>query len=638
MTFSLVGFIKGLLVQHEADRSKQLSLEVDTAATTSTKTILKSAQTANQTLTLPDATDTLMGKNTVDIVTNKSIDADGTGNVITNIDDGNIKALAAIDASKLADGSVSNAELQFINSLTSNAQTQLTNNATAISDHLSDATDAHDASAISNIPSGNLAATDLQAAVNELQSDVDSRATATGLSDHISDPTGAHTASAITNVPSGNLVATDVQAALNEIQTQVDGIVAGGEVNTASNVGIGAGLSFKQKVGVDLQFRTIKAGTNITITNNTDDITIDAAGSSGANVTLSNLTSPTDINQDLLFDNGAAHTLGFESAGTNPGRSLTIQAGTAAGTDISGGALTLSTGTSTGSAGSNGIHFYMPASGQASGVAGRSALLHTSLTSTTTTNNILIKAPSGGGTDVTLINGTTSFDITPTAISSASAAPKIKLITGQNSGAGDSGELRLESGPKTVAGNTGHLYVKSGNATNGNSGSYFLETGSVTSGTARSSGSIQLLSGSGSGTNTSSGNISVTTGNATGTGTRGTLTLDARNVTIQSPIIFTPQTVGITATENQLVSSTTIVQVTTVGISTINGIAAGTEGQLIIIQNVNANNLSFTNLSGSASAADQILTQTGATITSSGISMHQLVYLGSKWQYLSGTL
>ena len=308
MAFSLVGLIKGLLVQHEADRSKQLSLEIDAAATTATKTTLTSAQTANRTVTLPDATDTLVGKTTTDTLTNKTIDADGTGNVISNIDDGNIKALAAIDASKLADGSVSNAELQFINSLTSNAQTQLTNNATAISDHLSDATDAHDASAISNVPSGNLAATDLQAAVNELQSDVDSRATATGLSDHISDPTGAHTASAITNVPSGNLVATDVQAALNEIQTQVDGIVAGGDVNTASNVGTGAGESFKQKVGVDLQFRTIKAGSNITVTNNANDITIDGSAS-GANTTLSNLGT-TAINQNLIPTSNGSASLG----------------------------------------------------------------------------------------------------------------------------------------------------------------------------------------------------------------------------------------------------------------------------------------------------------------------------------------
>ena len=133
-----------------------------------------------------------------------------------------INAAAAIDATKLVDGTVSNTELQYINSLTSNAQTQLTTNATAISDHLADAADAHDASAISNVAAGNLAATDVQAALNELQTDVDTRATATSVSDHLGDAGDAHDASAISSVASGNLAATDVQAALNELQTDID--------------------------------------------------------------------------------------------------------------------------------------------------------------------------------------------------------------------------------------------------------------------------------------------------------------------------------------------------------------------------------------------------------------------------------
>jgi len=81
------------------------------------------------------------------------------------------KLATGIDAAKLADGSVSNTEFQYINSLTSNAQTQLTDNATAISDHLSDASDAHDASAISSVAAGNLVATDVQAALNELDTE-----------------------------------------------------------------------------------------------------------------------------------------------------------------------------------------------------------------------------------------------------------------------------------------------------------------------------------------------------------------------------------------------------------------------------------------------------------------------------------
>lgn len=82
-----------------------------------------------------------------------------------------------IDASgNIQSSAVTTTELGYVSGVTSPIQTQLSNNATAISDHLADATDAHDASAISNIPSGNLAATDIQSAVNELQSDIDTRA------------------------------------------------------------------------------------------------------------------------------------------------------------------------------------------------------------------------------------------------------------------------------------------------------------------------------------------------------------------------------------------------------------------------------------------------------------------------------
>lgn len=48
----------------------------------------------------------------------------------------------------------------------------------------------------------------------------------------------------------------------------------GGEVNTASNVGTGLGKVFKQKSGVDLEFKSILAGSNITIVNGTDDVQV----------------------------------------------------------------------------------------------------------------------------------------------------------------------------------------------------------------------------------------------------------------------------------------------------------------------------------------------------------------------------
>jgi hypothetical protein len=51
--------------------------------TTSTRTMLSTSQTVDRTLTLPDATDTLVGKATTDTLTNKSIS--GSTNTFTNI-------------------------------------------------------------------------------------------------------------------------------------------------------------------------------------------------------------------------------------------------------------------------------------------------------------------------------------------------------------------------------------------------------------------------------------------------------------------------------------------------------------------------------------------------------------------------
>jgi hypothetical protein len=118
--------------------------------------------------------DTVTTNNASQTLQNKSIDADA--NTISNISNDEIKTGAAIDAAKIHDGSVSNTEFSYLDGVTSPIQTQLNSNATGLSDHLADATDAHDASAISNIPAGNLAASNVQDALDELQDDVDTRA------------------------------------------------------------------------------------------------------------------------------------------------------------------------------------------------------------------------------------------------------------------------------------------------------------------------------------------------------------------------------------------------------------------------------------------------------------------------------
>ena len=66
-------------------------------------------------------------------LTNKNIDSDD--NTITNIVDADIKSTAGIDARKLGNGDVTNTELSYINSLTTNVQTRL-NSLTTILDNI----------------------------------------------------------------------------------------------------------------------------------------------------------------------------------------------------------------------------------------------------------------------------------------------------------------------------------------------------------------------------------------------------------------------------------------------------------------------------------------------------------------------
>jgi hypothetical protein len=149
------------------------------------------AETDNQTLSFSTPTLTISNGNNVDLstlttnlitasstdtLTNKTIDADGTGNSITNIEDANIKAAAAIDATKIADGSVTSAEFQFINSLSSNAQTQIdSKQATIDASNRLNANLIHDGS-VSNTEFGYLdgVTSAIQTQINTKQATIDS--------------------------------------------------------------------------------------------------------------------------------------------------------------------------------------------------------------------------------------------------------------------------------------------------------------------------------------------------------------------------------------------------------------------------------------------------------------------------------
>jgi hypothetical protein len=100
----------------------------------------------------------------------------------------------------------------------------------ALNDHINALSNAHQASAISAVPAGppftgdnvQIQLSQGADAINGLNTLVQGNTTA--LADHIADTTAAHVATAVAVTPAGTLVSTNVQAALAELQTEIDNI------------------------------------------------------------------------------------------------------------------------------------------------------------------------------------------------------------------------------------------------------------------------------------------------------------------------------------------------------------------------------------------------------------------------------
>lgn len=73
-----------------------------------------------------------------------------------------------------------------------------------------------------------------------------------------------------------------------------------GEVNTASNLGPGDGI-FASKVGADLRFKTLIPGANVTFDNEANTITINAAGGGGAGLEQYQATPITEVTDNGCF-------------------------------------------------------------------------------------------------------------------------------------------------------------------------------------------------------------------------------------------------------------------------------------------------------------------------------------------------
>lgn len=189
---------------------------------------------------------------------------------------------------------------------------------TYVDDHINDPTGAHAASAVSNVPAGNLAATDVQGALNELQGDVDNNASA--ISNHISDAVDAHDASAISNVPSGNLAATDVQSALDELQSDVDGRATTGALSAHTGASSGVHGVVGSVVGTtDTQTLTNKTLTSPVINTPTGIVKGDVGLGNVDNTSdaTKNSASATLTNKTIDGDDNTISDLALSSLKTN---------------------------------------------------------------------------------------------------------------------------------------------------------------------------------------------------------------------------------------------------------------------------------------------------------------------------------
>lgn len=276
-----------------------------------------------------------------------------------------------------------------------------------------------------------------------------------------------------------------------------------------------------------------------------------ALGYTAANVALSNLTTPTDLNQNLIFDSSlvTAQVTTGTTAVSSP--SLSLSSGAPSGASANSGNVSLMTGAPTGLGSNSGT--VLISTGNASNTTGNSGDI-TILTGSaaTTRGSVSIDGlkvhllqdkaifdptyqPDAVGPDainllLTTTPATSGLDFahsasvqTPDVTGGADWSNSLNVLTGDQlalTGTGGTGSIFINSGSVVNAptGASGQVSIGSGGTSSGNTGMVQLFSGNSTS--TGTSGLVNIVSGAGA----SSGVIQLITGNA-GTGSSGNLIL-----------------------------------------------------------------------------------------------------------------
>lgn len=102
-----------------------------------------------------------------------------------------------------------------------------------------------------------------------------------------------------------------------EWATLAGGGGGGGDITGAANVGAGTIGVFRDEISGILNFKRLIAGTNITLTNGADDITIAATGSGSTSSILVKGTNSVVVNNTTALQNFLSYTFAANEMGTN---------------------------------------------------------------------------------------------------------------------------------------------------------------------------------------------------------------------------------------------------------------------------------------------------------------------------------